>query len=72
MKSEELIAAVGYLYYYPGREAVFSLDLYDLLLPVFSQKMSMALVGLKYSLALVWLHKNNEKACHDKGIGFND
>lgn len=40
MKSEELIAAVGYLYYYPGRETEFSLDLYDLSLPVFSQKMS--------------------------------
>lgn len=60
MKSEELIAAVGYLYFYPGRETTFSLDLYGLLLPVFSQKLSMALICLKSSLALVWLHKNNK------------
>lgn len=53
MKSEELIAAVGYLYFYPGRETTFSLDLYGLLLPVFSQKLSMALICLKSSLALV-------------------
>lgn len=50
------------------RERIFSLDLYDLSLPMFSQKMSMA-TG---RFALVWLNKNNKAACYDKHIGFND